>query len=322
MSLDVVPFEGRLVERAAALLAAAHESAAGLDLGDVDVARRLVEGWQDTGPAVAAVEDGTLLGFMAATLADRHECQRARIRMHQHAAAHGADREIYRRLYGVLAGRLAELGAFEHTVVVSASHDDVVTCLFELGFGADQIKGLRPVSAPIRTVRDVRLREADAGDMEDLLRLTVELQRFHAEPPALRPAFVDLRSIRDGFHAALLDENQLLLVAEEDGRLTGMMQAGPDNRYVSTATIGIAVVAASVRSKGVGTALLSGVVGWAADHGFGTCGVGWTSANLVSDAFWRGHGFTPVGYELTRLIDPRVSWADAHLDYRYHLPMP
>ena len=43
----------------------------------------------------------------------------------------------------------------------------------------------------------------------------------------------------------------------------------------------------------MGTALLSGVLSWAAGHGFGTCGVEWSSANLVSDAFWRGHGFTP-----------------------------
>lgn len=58
----------------------------------------------------------------------------------------------------------------------------------------------------------------------------------------------------------------------------------------------------------MGTALLSGVLSWAAGHGFGTCGVEWSSANLVSDAFWRGHGFGPAGYKLTRLIDACVRW--------------
>ena len=58
----------------------------------------------------------------------------------------------------------------------------------------------------------------------------------------------------------------------------------------------------------MGTALLSGVLSWAAGHGFGTCGVEWSSANLVSDAFWRGRGFTPAGYKLTRLIDACVRW--------------
>ena len=323
--MDVVPFEGRFAEPAAVLLAGdyapAGEGGSTLDLSDVDVARRLVDAWQGTGPAVAAVDDdGMLIGFMAATLADCPGQQHSRIRIQQHASAQHGKREIYRGLYAALAERLTVLGGFEHTLAVSAAHSDVITCLFELGFGVDQIKGLRPTSSPIGAVLNVRLREAVAGDMEDLLKLAVELQQFHAGSPILRPALADLRSIKDGFQTALIEERRLLLVAEENGRITGMMQAGPDNRYLATATVGIAVVTASARSKGVGTALLSGVVGWAASHGFGTCGTEWSSANLVSDAFWRGHGFNPAGYKLTRLIDARVSWANTHLDCRYLFP--
>ncbi|WP_268920546.1 hypothetical protein [Actinomadura soli] len=42
----------------------------------------------------------------------------------------------------------------------------------------------------------------------------------------------------------------------------------------------------------------------------------------MSDAFWRRHGFTPTGYKLTRLVDPRISWANTRLDYRYLSPTP
>ncbi|MEV8367496.1 GNAT family N-acetyltransferase [Streptomyces niveus] len=323
--MDVVPFERHFIEPAAALLADDHPPPAdggpALDLAEIDVARRLLDQSYDTGPAVAAVDDGTLLGFMAVTTTHGPEQRHARIRLHQHASARRRKRAIYRRLYAALAGQLTALGAFEHTVVVSAAHDDTVTALFELGFGADQIKGARPTSAPIETRQGgVRPREADADDLEDLLDLTVELQRFHASSPILRPALVDLRAIRDSFRSALRDERQLILVTEEHGRLTGMMQAGPDSRYLSTATIGIAVVTASARSGGVGRALLSGVVDWAAGHGFEMCGTEWTSANLVGDAFWRGHGFAPVGHTLTRRIDARVSWAGTEFNYRYALP--
>ncbi|MET9555332.1 GNAT family N-acetyltransferase [Streptomyces sp. NPDC006645] len=324
--MDIVPFARRFVEPAAALLAHGHHpppagGGPALDLGDTDVARRLLEQSYDTGPAVAAVDDGTLIGFMAVTTTDGPEQRHARIRLHQHAAERHGRRAIYRRLYAALAGRLTALGAFEHTAVVSAAHHDTLTALFELGFGADQIKGARPTSAPIRTGRDAAPpREADTGDLADLLDLTVELQRFHARSPVLRPALVDLRAVRDSFRSALADEHQLLLVTEQHGRLTGMMQAGPDSRYLSTATIGIAVVTAPARSKGVGRALLSGVVDWAARHGYETCGTEWTSANLVGDAFWRGHGFAPVGHTLTRRIDTRVSWADTGFNYRYARP--
>jgi GNAT superfamily N-acetyltransferase len=304
--LDLVPFDDRFVAPAAALLAGAHPPA--VDLADVAVAGRLVTGWRDAGPAVAAVRDGELVGFMAAALTGPPAYQAARVRLQQHAAAAADTRTIYRRLYAALSGRLVAAGAFEHSVVVSAEHRDTLSCLHELGFGVDQVRGLRPLTPPPATAPDtrVRLRPARADDVPRLLELTVELQRFHASPPMLRPALLDQRAIRDSFHATLAGDRQLLVAAERDGRLVGMMQAGPDGRYRDTATIGIAVVTASARSKGTGTGLLSAVLDWAGRHGFHTCGAEWTSANLVSDAFWRGHGFEPARYTLTRLIDSRV----------------
>ncbi|MFD8085969.1 GNAT family N-acetyltransferase [Kitasatospora sp. NPDC059722] len=317
MGLDVVPFEERFAEPAATLLAGEHPDG-GLDLADPVVARRLVAAWQGAGPAVAAVEGGELVGFLAASVDGVPGPQQASIRLQQHAAVGGRKREAYRRLYAALAGRLAAVGRFEHTITVSAVHGEVTTALFELGFGIDQIKGLRPAVAS--TGQDVRLREAGPTDLRRLLELTVELQQFHATSPILRPALLDVPAVRDGFLAALGDDRRLLLVAEEHGRVVGMMQAEADQRHRSTAVIGIASVTASVRSGGLGTALLAGVCDWAARRGFANVAVGWSSANPVSDSFWRGRGFAPVGYKLTRLIDARVAWADSRLGYAHHLP--
>ncbi|MCB5907395.1 GNAT family N-acetyltransferase [Streptomyces pinistramenti] len=322
MDLEVVPFESRFTEPAAALLAGGHRQAQGagaLDLADVEVARRLVDAVLDAGPAVAAVRDGRLVGYLAAALTGPPGDQRARIRIHQHAAAPTGRRQTYRALYAALSGHLVAAGRFEHTVLVAAGHRDVTDCLTELGFGIDQIKGIRPPQPPPATARAARVRPARP---EDLAELTLESQKFHAQPPMLRPALIDLRAIHDGFRQALTEDRQLLLVAEEHGHLTGMTQAGPDARFRATATIGIAVVTASARSRGTGTALLAGMTDWAAAHGFETCGTEWTSANPVGDAFWRGHGFTPVRYTLTRLIDARVTWAHADLSYRGFLPDP
>ncbi|MEU8516939.1 GNAT family N-acetyltransferase [Kitasatospora sp. NPDC048722] len=317
MGLNVVPFEGRFVEPAAALLAEGHPDG-GLDLADPAAARRLVAAWQGTGPAVAAVDGGELVGFLAASVDGVPGPRQASVRLQQHAAVDGRKREAYRRLYAALAGRLAAVGRFEHTIAVSAVDGEVTTALFELGFGIDQIKGLRP--AVVSTEQDVRLREAGPADLRRLLELTVELQQFHATSPILRPALLDVPAVRDGFQAALGDDRQLLLVAEEHGRVVGMMQAEPDRRHRSTAVIGIASVAASARSRGLGTALLAGVSDWAARCGFANVSAGWSSANPVSDSFWRGRGFTPAGHKLTRLIDARVAWADSRLSYAHHLP--
>jgi len=74
--------------------------------------------------------------------------------------------------------------------------------------------------------------------------LTVELQHFHARPPKFRPALTDLRAIaltelraiRASFDQAIDDPARLLVVAEDQGRVVGMMQANPDGQYRRTAT--------------------------------------------------------------------------------------
>ncbi|MFE3828121.1 GNAT family N-acetyltransferase [Streptomyces sp. NPDC059092] len=314
---EIVPFESGFVAQAANLLAEAHATGA-LDLADGDVARRLVARWQGSGPAVAAVRDGTLTGFMAAGLPRTTGEQRARVRLPQHACVRRDRRATYRSLYAALSGQLAAIGAYEHTLAVPVDDREAVSCFFELGFGVDRIRGFRPVThaqAPAPPPRGTRLRTARAEDLEGMFGLAVELQRFHAGSPVLRPAPPDLRPIRDSLRAALSDDAQLLLVAEEHDRLTGLIQAAPDSHHLGAATIGIAAVAAPSRSAGVGTALVSAVEAWAAVRGFGTYGTEWSSANQAGDAFWRGRGMVPAQFTLGRLIDSRVAWADARLDY-------
>ena len=310
--MQIVAFTDRYIDEAAALLAAVHAATVPVpDLADVDVARAHLAGV--SGPAVAAVDDGgALTGFMAAAVTGFPNDPRARVRMQHHAAAPGRVRATYRHLYRALSERLTGIGCFEHAVTVAETHAEVVDCLVELGFGVDQIKGIRPLDG---ARHGARLREARADDLPALLRLTLELQRFHALTPVHRPAFLDVGAIGADLSAAVADPRRLVLLAEVDDRPAGLMVADPDSHLPGTATIGIAVVTAAARSGGVGTALLAGVVDWARRNDFRACGAEWTSANLVSDAFWRGHGFSPVRRTLARRIDPRVAWAGPELRY-------
>jgi GNAT superfamily N-acetyltransferase len=86
-----------------------------------------------------------------------------------------------------------------------------------------------------------------------------------------------------------------------------MMQANPDGQYLRMATIGIATVDPSYHSQGIGTAMLNTIVDWSARRGLECCGVEWSSANLVSDSFWRSRSFVRAQYKLARRIDPRTA---------------
>lgn len=318
--MDIVAFAQRLEEPAAELLALIHAASGDESLthmADPIAARDQVNTWSGKGPAVAALDgNATLLGFLAAVVTGYPGPPVAKVRLQQHAALGSDPRMTYRHLYRALSERLVEMGCFEHSVTVSADRPEVLNTFVELGFGFDQIKGLRPLTA--LTTPDapgnVVLRAAVPGDLARVVDLTWELQQFHAEAPMLRPAMVDLKALRDNLSAGIADEQRLVLLAEHEGRVAGLMVVDPDGHIPAAATIGIAVVTAAVRGRALGSALLAGAVGWAASRGFRRLSAGWTSGNLVSDAFWRGHGFAPVRYSLTRRIDARVAWADSRLD--------
>lgn len=322
--METVPFATRFVEPAAELLATVHATVGDESLtyiGDPEFARAQVRAWNGRGPAVAALDgDGTLRGFMAASVTGFPGTPVAKVRLQQHAAGRSDARMTYRRMYRALSERLTGLGCFEHRVTVVADAPDVLNAFVGLGFGIDQIKSLRPLTPPDRGAGSAVLREAVADDLPRIVELTWELQQFHAEPPMLSPAVLDLEGLRDDLRAGVADENRLVLLAEIDGRAVALMVVDPDGQVPAAATIGIAVVTAAVRGQALGTALLSRAVDWAVAHGFSRLTAGWTSANLISDAFWRGHGFEPIRYTLTRRIDPRVAWADSRLDYRELFP--
>jgi GNAT superfamily N-acetyltransferase len=316
--LQVCPFEESHLGPAAELLASQYPSIA--QVSEIKTARYLIDSWRRSCLSVAAVRDGDLVGFLAATLPKTLGEPLAKIRPEQHCATPDGRRDIYRSLYEALSGRLVAVGAFEHMITVSTAHADVLQHFFELGFGVDQIKGRRPLTRLTHPPQDVTVRPARVDDIGELTRLAGEVTLFHAEPPMLRPAFGNFGDIRDGYLSALDSDRQLLLIAEHDRRPVGLMQVGPDSRYRNTATIGLAGVTPSVRLRGVGAALLAGVVDWAERRGYEACGVEWTSPNPISDRFWRRHGFDPVHCKLVRRIDPQIAWANPHLSYEHFMP--
>jgi GNAT superfamily N-acetyltransferase len=263
------------------------------------------------------MESGTLLGFLIAVPPTIPAPSSLRIMDVHHAADPAQARHVYRTLYEAIAGRLVRLGVFSHRILVLTSPPTAFMAFFEMGFGVDQVKGVRPITPELRPSSRCVVEPATLEDVDDLVELWVELTTFHSRSPILLPALpVDRAAASGELRAAIQAKDCAVLIARKAGHIVGMMEAHPDRRYVGTATIGLNIVTETARSGGIGTAMLDELLRWAAATGFQQCAVGWASANLISDAFYRGHGFVPIRYELAREVDQRISWANEGLDRR------
>jgi GNAT superfamily N-acetyltransferase len=237
--------------------------------------------------------------------------RKARIRLEQHAVVEGEQAHQVRcALYRALSDQLVSSGAVVHEVDVLVEDEDAVDSFARLGFGIDQVKGFRPAGSGSAN-HDSRVRRARPEDIPRLVELADEVLRFHELPPMWQqPEPGVLAMVEAGCRRALAadpDGPHLLLVAQEPGgQIVGLMQAAPDRRSADAVTIGLAGVTQQSRSTGVGTALLDAVSDWSAGLGFARCGAGWTSANPLSDRFWRGRGMIARSYRMARVIDRRI----------------
>jgi GNAT superfamily N-acetyltransferase len=83
-------------------------------------------------------------------------------------------------------------------------------------------------------------------------------------------------------------------VAEVDGNVAGMVGAGP-GEFAGSAALTSLWVDPRFRDRGVGSALVETVVGWASDQGFSQVLLWVTEVNRNAERFYVHHGFARTG---------------------------
>lgn len=266
----------------------------------------------DAGPAVAAFQQGRLVGFMTAWLIPSFRGLRSVISPELgNAAELGDSARIYEQMYAHIAAAWVADGYTTHLVGMLANDRKGIEAWRWLGFGmfaTDAIRDLAPVAEDIS--EDIEILRADTEHLEAILQLEHGLAHHLAASPVF---LVDAEpSSRDEGQRYLKDRNYAYWLALRDNRPVAYLRIGPASEDASTiiydeetASVTGAFTEPAARGGGVAAALLDRALAWARKAGYIRCAVDFEPMNPQARRFWLRH-FTEVCSFYVRHIDRRA----------------
>jgi len=282
--------------------------------GDSRILLPLLREVVGAGPAVAAVREGRLVGFLAGWLLPSFRGSRAAFSPEWANGAVADDaRRIYEEMYTHLSAAWVDKGTYTHLISTLANDSCCLSVFHWLGFGmiaADAVRGLEPVAG---VTGDGRIHRGGLDDIEAAMALSEALERHMASAPTFLAH--DEPRDRQHYESWLADPANALWLACEGAEAVAFMTLGPasmdactiiqDNK---TASIVAAFASESVRGQGVSAALLNRALEWARGEGYERCAVDFEPMNPWAAHFWLKH-FRPVAYTLVRYVD---RWGENH----------
>lgn len=282
----------------------------------MDIFCKSISGLLNNGIGVAAIHNGRLSGFLTGMAVDSFKGLNRGIYcpIYAHAASNDDKRNIYQRMYEVIAEIWVKNGCLTHAVTMFAHDREAVDTWFWNGFGCrcvDAIRPLTPVSAgalPEYTVKRVTADEAD---------IIFLLEQEHSKYYSRSPLFMSVLSLPGKKNIVeWLRRDKNYLWAAFDGNIpVAYMKVTPKGEtFVGDDPEMLNICGAysveSVRGKGVGALLLSHVINWLSENGYKRCGVDFEAFNRYGSRFWLKH-FEPFTLSLVRRLDERILWANA-----------
>lgn len=263
-------------------------------------------------PGVAVMQDDRLAAYMVTGAQFPWKGQHvALVPEYGHSATTSDKETLYQLMYMHLAQTWVDNHIHLH-IIGHLAHDDALRdTLYQLGFGAIVTERLRDLS-PIDTPTDIAV--VEEPDVHKLADLELEHNRYYFKAPIFLTKDTDRSAM-----LADLDEHvqadDVFFTHYEDGvpranMIVGRVISNPEGEGfllwdTNTAQVKSAYVQPGVRSKGVGTALLSRAIQWAQAQGYARLFVEHETANFYGGHFWRKH-FSPYLYFSMRYVDNTI----------------
>jgi GNAT superfamily N-acetyltransferase len=330
MQPKIVPFQPDLLDAAAQLLAARHQRnrLARPELParftEAAIARLAVEAaWQRPhASGVATLAGDRLAGYLIGYISvDTLRGRSAWIPLAGHALAEAHPADLYRELYAAAAPAWLAAGCFDHYPLIPATDQAALAAWFSLGFGQEQVYGLRLLTEADLTAEsnraDLTLRRATIEDRAILAELSPLIGRHQAQAPIWAPHPPDFQAeVRAGYAGLVDEETVTVWLAIQAGEVVGFQAyfpAEPSNSDMmipeACLELHIAATRPGWQGQGIGEALTRHSLAEARRSGYACCLIDWRATNLSAARFWPHQGFQPVVYRLARHIDPRIAWA-------------
>jgi GNAT superfamily N-acetyltransferase len=336
MPLTAIPFDPhKHLDAATALLASRHKRDRTRD-------PRLPASFENRSPCRAQIENtlnatgwqGVLIKdgpepagfaimapqFFEAThmLANFFPARGASIAYGAHAVREGMEYDVYREIYGALAGHFVQNGVFEHSINLPARNAAAIDAFNSMSFGRTMACAMRGVEPVARPAASVEVHQASAEDYPVIEQLGEELTLHHARAPIFNPYIRESDEASHNFIKGLLDDadGNAHWIGYDNGKPLGMntfMQPfflSPMTVPDKTIYLFLGVVTQDARMGGVGSAILSQSVAWARDKGYQHIALHFATANLSGAKFWQSSGFAPIEYGMRRRVDERIAWAN------------
>jgi len=317
--LELHPFGPDFLDEAAGLLTRRHVAHRVVEPGlpaayeQPAVARAAIEELAtDDASGAVAIRGGSVVGYLLGTPREGPTWgPNVWIEPAGHAVS---EAEVVRYLYASAAARWVDEGRTSHYAVVPASDSALIDAWFRLGFGQQHVHAIRdaPVTPLGESLPGVEIRRATRDDIEALAELDLVLPAHQKHAPVFSTlATPTLEEARAEWDEDFDNPAFANFVAVTDGRVVGSAVgcsvtesslhsgiARPDD----AAHLGFAAVREDARGAGVGRALGTTVLDWAAAEGYRWVVNDWRATNLLASRTWPQLGWRPTFLRLHRAI--------------------
>lgn len=262
----------------------------------------------ENGLAVAAVENGVLLGFLGAygpwkPVFHTNDTAGVFSPLHCHAVQKENRINIWQRLYQAAAECWVQVGAASHAITLYSHDEEAQKALYMYGFGVRCMDLMRLTELP-QSPAGWTLRELPANEQKKL----APLRRMLTEHLGQSPCFMKHDPIRvEQWIGARAADPPRTFVAEKQGKIAAYMEITHEGEnFVSstpgTANICGAYVLQEYRGEGAAQAVLAHLLRTVAQEGTLRLGVDCESINPTALKFWSKY-FTAYTHSVVRRVD-------------------